>query len=468
MRASWSHDDIHPFDLTAVYRWTAPDMLDLTTQVTARKDLQHFESFLACYFNGFGRAYALVKSSPQQGGQTGFHEALQADAVWHMYPRDSAAVDLIQDGRWKQPPNPVEWQIMPELAGAVAMRRDEATGLAALVMAPQEDCFAVAMPYGEETHRSLYLSLFGKDLTSGQSATARTRLVIRRNLSDRDAMAIYEEFRRLYAVLQNPNRQRVESTGVSAGNRATPMTVRTQCFAPSCPSRDLQCPDLSLQGQFDGQEGVALGHGVFGTVEAIEDQLPEVREPDLAVDRQVLLRMMIDQIDVVPFRVASDVEIFAQLDGAVRPQDDGASVSPSPEAVGSEPVDTEVEVGPVVRDQRCITEVFKLRMFRIMVIGHRAAEHLGGLRAGIVQELFNLMAADVHQNAAVLFLVPEPLRATRRPQPMWSQPDDLQHAADGAVANQVSGMDGRFDMQSLGVVNGKDAPGLAHLSPRRF
>ena len=40
-----------------------------------------------------------------------------------MYPRDSAAVGLIQDGRWKQPPNPVDWQIMPELAGAVAMRR---------------------------------------------------------------------------------------------------------------------------------------------------------------------------------------------------------------------------------------------------------------------------------------------------------------------------------------------------------
>ena len=74
VRASWSHDDIHPFDLTAVYRWIAPDTLDLSTQITARKDLQHFESFLACYFNGFGRAYALVKSSPQKGGQTGFHE----------------------------------------------------------------------------------------------------------------------------------------------------------------------------------------------------------------------------------------------------------------------------------------------------------------------------------------------------------------------------------------------------------
>ena len=64
-------------------------------------------------------------------------------------------------------------------------------------MAPREDCFAVAMPYGEDSHRSLYLSLFGRDLTSGQSVTARTRLVIRRNLSDQDAIAIYDEYRGL-------------------------------------------------------------------------------------------------------------------------------------------------------------------------------------------------------------------------------------------------------------------------------
>lgn len=195
VRASWSADDVHPFDLTVVYRWTAPDTLDLTTQVTARGELRHFESFLGSYFQGFARAYALVKSVAHTGGQVGFQEALQTDGVWHMFPRDSAAVSIIQDGRWKQPPSPVEWTIRSELAGALAMRRDEATGLAALVMAPPEDCFAVAMPFGEESHRSLYLSLLGKHLTEGQSVTARARLVLRRDLSDRAAIALYEDYR---------------------------------------------------------------------------------------------------------------------------------------------------------------------------------------------------------------------------------------------------------------------------------
>jgi len=194
VRASWTHDAGHPFDLTAVYRWSFPDTLDVTTQVTARENLQRFESFLACYFDGFPRAYALVKASDQTAGRAGFHEALQSDAAWHIFPRDSQAVDIIQDGRWKQPPSPVEWRIMPQLAGAVAMRRDEATGLTALVMAPPEDCFAVAMPFGAENHRSLYLSLLGRDLARGQSASARTRLVLRRNLSDSGAMKIYEAY----------------------------------------------------------------------------------------------------------------------------------------------------------------------------------------------------------------------------------------------------------------------------------
>ena len=95
-------------------------------------------------------------------------------------------------------------------------------------------------------------------------------------------------------------------------------------------------------------------------------------------------------------------------------------------------------------------------MFGVVVVGHLAVQYLGVLRAGVVQELFDLVAADVHQNAAVLLLLPEPRRAARRVQPMRAQADDLQHAADGAVANELSGMDGRLDVQALGVIDGED------------
>ena len=36
--------------------------------------------------------------------------------VWQAFPRDDQAVSIIQDGRWKFQPNPVDWVIMPHLA----------------------------------------------------------------------------------------------------------------------------------------------------------------------------------------------------------------------------------------------------------------------------------------------------------------------------------------------------------------
>jgi hypothetical protein len=50
------------------------------------------------------------------------------------------------------------------------------------------------MPYGEEPHRSLYLSLFGRDLKAGEMATARARLVIGRGITDAQALQLYAAF----------------------------------------------------------------------------------------------------------------------------------------------------------------------------------------------------------------------------------------------------------------------------------
>ena len=61
-------------------------------------------------------------------------------------------------------------------------------------MARPEDCFAVSTPYGEESHRSLYLSLLGCDLNAGQTRTAHALLAIRRDLSDTQAIECYEAF----------------------------------------------------------------------------------------------------------------------------------------------------------------------------------------------------------------------------------------------------------------------------------
>lgn len=190
----WSADESHPFDMRAVYRWAAANTLDVTTSVVPQKDVQRFEVFLASYFGGFPVSRVWVKNCPNNGGRPGFMEAKKSAAVWQMFPRDEEAATIIVDGRWQRPPHPVSWRIMPTMAAPLAMRRDAETGLTGLVMAPAEDCFAVSTPYGEEGHRSLYLSLLGCDIPAGQTATARSRLVIGREISDEGATAFYKRY----------------------------------------------------------------------------------------------------------------------------------------------------------------------------------------------------------------------------------------------------------------------------------
>jgi len=194
VEAAWAADPAHPFDLKAVYRWAAPGTLDVATTVAAKKDLSRLEVFLASYFVGFPASFVYVKACPETGGKPGFLEATKAAGIWQMFPRDDGAVTLIQDGRWRRSPNPVDWRIMPPLAGPLGLRRNAKLGLAALVMAPPDDCFAVATPYGEEGHGSLYLSLFGRDFKSGEAATARSRLILGRDITDDQAIALYEAY----------------------------------------------------------------------------------------------------------------------------------------------------------------------------------------------------------------------------------------------------------------------------------
>lgn len=186
----WTADDAHPFDMMAVYRWNAPNALDLTTRVTARKELKRFEVFLASYFEGFPTTVVYAGEKPA------FITAAKEAGKWHMFPRDEAAVKTIQDGRWKHPPSPVEWTIRPRLAAPLAIRRDVERGLAAVLMTRPEDAFAVACPQDEEGHRSLYFSLFGRDLKGGESVEAKSRLIVGRDITDEKAVELYAAFRK--------------------------------------------------------------------------------------------------------------------------------------------------------------------------------------------------------------------------------------------------------------------------------
>ncbi len=167
----WPAAKTRPFVITAHYRWAAANTLDVTVKVAASEDLIGFETFLASYLGtSFSRAMVLTK-----GGRLMAVEC--ANGKWQMFPRDPEAVKLIYDGRWKFPPNPVEWAKMPEFEFPVAIRNDPGAGLSVAIMAPAGDCFAVAAPEESDSHHSAYLSLFGVNLRKGATAEARARLV---------------------------------------------------------------------------------------------------------------------------------------------------------------------------------------------------------------------------------------------------------------------------------------------------
>lgn len=58
----------------------------------------------------------------------------------------------------------------------------------------EENKLAFATSHDEEEHHPVYLSLFGRDFKTGESAAAPARLVIGRNFSDDKAVALHARF----------------------------------------------------------------------------------------------------------------------------------------------------------------------------------------------------------------------------------------------------------------------------------
>jgi hypothetical protein len=187
----WPADEKNPYILRAVYRWVDARSLDIEITVTAEKDLPDFEVFLSAYLKGTDHSYGYIGSDPAR-----FMEASESEGTWHLFPRDAKAEAMVLDGRWKKPLHPVEWVIRPEFAGALGLRRDSGNGATALVMAHPKDCFAVSMPYGTESHHSLYLSLFGRTIKAGESDIAHARLVLGEELSNEEVIELYRSYLR--------------------------------------------------------------------------------------------------------------------------------------------------------------------------------------------------------------------------------------------------------------------------------
>ena len=198
----WPAAKGHPLEIAAVYRWKTPEVLDLAITVKPQEDMPDFELFMSSYFTKGFRASVYVKPQGETGAKPGFvpiDRKPGSQGGYVMFPRDEKAVRLIRDGRWKIPPSPVDWAIERPLAAPLVIRRDSAAGITAVMMCPPDDCFAVSSPWNPATpegggYRSLYLSLFGRDVKAGQESRARCRVVIGRGITDRRAVELYEAY----------------------------------------------------------------------------------------------------------------------------------------------------------------------------------------------------------------------------------------------------------------------------------
>ncbi len=193
-----------PLEMTGRFCWRTADTLDLVTTVKARADLPGMEVFLSSYFvSGFEPLVYLKPGRYARGRPASLLRpewSPLVDGDYLMFPRDRESLALIYDGRWEIAPNPVTWAFTRYLEAPLSLRRHEASGLTAVLMSPPADCFAMGTPYykqppdGVAGHDSLYLSLFGRDLKAGQTATAHTRLVLAKGLNNEAVLQRYAQY----------------------------------------------------------------------------------------------------------------------------------------------------------------------------------------------------------------------------------------------------------------------------------
>ncbi len=79
-------------------------------------------------------------------------------------------------------------------------------------------------------------------------------------------------------------------------------------------------------------------------------------------------------------------------------------------------------------------------------------------RAAVIEELLDLVAPDVAQDAAIFRFLEKPGRAARRIEPVRPKAENLQHAPDGALPDKLAGVDGALDVQTLAVIHHVFAP----------
>ena len=215
---------------------------------------------------------------------------------------------------------------------------------------------------------------------------------------------------------------------------------------------------LRGQRQLHRLEAPGLRHRRLGAVEDVGDQLAAIGPVDCgAVD--ALDALLVDEDQVVPAWLSGHIDVFPELDVALGTEDREASVAPDAKALRREPVDPDIAGRPRRTDVE-VADVLKARILGVGAVGDGRRDDLGVERVGEEQELLDLVAADVAEDAAVLLALEEVGRALVVVERVRPEADGVDDLADGAGLHQFAGLHRRAGLEMLRVADRKDAPGL--------
>ena len=188
---------------------------------------------------------------------------------------------------------------------------------------------------------------------------------------------------------------------------------------------------LALETQLGGTEGMRLSHGLFRAVDTVENEFAKEGETYIPRTGNAVLAFGIDEQELVGAIGCPDVCVFAQLDVALRSEDEKSTVAPCAKAGGREPINPEVTRGAVVADEATFAEVLEFGISGIRHIADGRVSDLRILGTGEKKELLALVAANVAEDATVFFLLKKPAWSGRSVESVRACAEGLNDLSNG-------------------------------------
>ncbi len=201
LEVKWPSSEKHPVDVSAVFAWTAPDTLDAEFRAIPNKPIADYEIFVASYFTDSFKLWIPLKQGKHvenAGKRFFFHPQLESFCQGHYFAflKSLADTRFFADGRWG-----IDFIIHPNLDAAIGIQRNESSDVTVVVMARRDQCYAVQSCYevpgghdGVSKRNSVYFSLFGREIVPGETESVQLRCIVKRGLSNEDAIREYERF----------------------------------------------------------------------------------------------------------------------------------------------------------------------------------------------------------------------------------------------------------------------------------